>query len=222
MGHKLWFPAWKSHSPHTRSALIFHYIDPRALDVNCKVWNRPTWKLFWGHTWLIQTTAISFCNYPSLHDSDMWLLSHFWYSFYKSKVCSCETAQCLWLIQTVINHTKPVISHMHLWSCCRSLSSHIYFLCLAISDFCLLPLTGHWPLFNIVMHSFATACIPSDLQLWSPEHLIPFDTVCHSGCNCHLLKAFKNHQKLLSIGCMTVYLSSHQNIGLPEKLPSKS
>lgn len=87
---------------------------------------------------------------------------------------------------------------------------------------CLLLLTGHWALFNIVMHSFTMGCLPSDLQLWSPEHLIPFDTVCHSGCNCHLLKAFKTIKSFSVVGAWQYISALIRTLGCQRNCPPRA
>lgn len=86
----------------------------------------------------------------------------------------------------------------------------------------LLPLSGHCPLFDIVMHSFTTARLPSDLQLWSPEHLIPFDTVCHSGCNCHLLKAFKTIKSFSVLGAWQYISALIRTLGCWRNCPPRA
>lgn len=85
----------------------------------------------------------------------------------------------------------------------------------------LLP-SGCWPSFVIVMHSFTTACLPGDLQLWSPEHLIPFDTVCHSGCNCHLLKAFKTIKSFSVLGAWQCISALIRTLGCQRNCPPRA
>lgn len=80
----------------------------------------------------------------------------------------------------------------------------------------------HSPWFNIVMHSFTTVCLPSDLQLGSPEHLIPFDPVCHSGCNCHLLKAFKAIKSFSVLGAWQYISALIRTLGCQRNCPARA
>lgn len=121
-------------------------------------------------------------------------------------------------------------------TCCRSLITGvcmIRFSCSVWASFTLcitflfyfawlLLHTGRWLLFNIVMHSFTTGCLPSDLQLWSPEHLIPFDTVCHSGCNCHLLKAFKTIKSFSVLGAWQYISTLIRTLGCQRNCPPRA
>lgn len=87
---------------------------------------------------------------------------------------------------------------------------------------CLLLLAAHGPLFNIVMHSCTIGCLSSDLQLWSPEHLIPFDTVCHSGCNCHLLRAFKTIKSFSAVGAWQYISALIRTLGCQRNCPPRA
>lgn len=72
------------------------------------------------------------------------------------------------------------------------------------------------------MHSFTTVCLPSDLQLWSPEHLIPFDPVCHSGCNCHSLKAFKTIKSFSVLGAWQYISALIRTLGCQRNCPPRA
>lgn len=64
--------------------------------------------------------------------------------------------------------------------------------------------------------------LPGDLQLWSPEHLIPFDTVCHSGCNCHLLKAFKTIKSFSALGAWQYISALIRTLGCQRNCPPRA
>lgn len=59
------------------------------------------------------------------------------------------------------------------------------------------PFTNHLWKASTVQQHLTTG---SDLQRWLPQHLVPFDPVYHSGCNCHLLKAFKTIKSSSALG----------------------
>lgn len=85
-----------------------------------------------------------------------------------------------------------------------------------------LILSGHRPLFDIAMHSLTTFSLPSDLQLWSPEHLIHFDPVCHSGSNCHLLKAFKTIKSFSVLGAWQYISALIRTLGCQRNCPPRA
>lgn len=86
----------------------------------------------------------------------------------------------------------------------------------------ILLISGRRPWSCIVMHCFTTACLPSDLQLGRPEHLIPSDPVCHSGCNCHLLKAFKTIKSLSVLGAWQYISALIRALGCQRNCPPRA
>lgn len=91
----------------------------------------------------------------------------------------------------------------------------------SVHSACLILLTGHWPLFDMVKHRLYNG-LPSDLQRQSPEHLIPFDTACHSGCNCHLLKAFKTIKSSSVVGAWQYISALIRTLGWQRNCPPRA